>query len=83
LGILVIFRVLIKILFPSNFALSPYFEILGGLNTITQPWIAASALGFLGISIHFQILYIHKEISYFKFLSSRIFFLLVGIVVFL
>lgn len=83
LGILIIIRVLTAFLFPKNFILYPYLEILGGLENPIAPIVALSAMGFLGVSIHFQMLYIMKDIPYYKFLVSRLFFLLVGIVAFL
>lgn len=79
LGILIIFRVLIRLIFPENFLLYPYLEILGGLNTTNTSWIILSALGFLGLSVHLQILSISKKFNYLKFLGSRILFSLLGL----
>ena len=82
LGILIIFRVLIRILLPENFLLYPYLEILGGLNATNNPWIVLSALGFLGISVHLQILSITRQLRYSKFLGSRLLFSLLGLLAF-
>lgn len=81
LGILVIFRVIIKLFFKESFILYPYLEILGGLAQNNNNFITLSALGFLGISIHLQIINIYP-IKYSKFFISRFPFLLLGVLAF-
>ena len=79
LGILVIFRVLITVLFKGDIIFYPFLEILGGLEITKNPCIALMAMGFLGISIHLQILYILEQFPYSKFLFSRILFSSLGL----
>lgn len=81
LGILIIFRVLIKILLQGNPILYPFLEILGGMQTTSNPLIALLAMGFLGISEHLQILSIAEDLSYPKLLLSRSWFMLLGLLV--
>ncbi len=83
LGILIIFRVLISLIFKNEPVFYPYFEILGGLNHCNHPLILLSSLGFLGFSLHLQILSITDHLKYSKFLLSRIYFSLLGILAFL
>lgn len=82
LGILVIFRVIIKLFFKESFIFYPYLEILGGLaQNNNNSFVTLSALGFLGISIHLQIINIYS-IKYSKFFISRLPFLLLGVLAF-
>lgn len=88
LGILIIFKVLLSLLIPNQLFIYPYFEILGGLSALVKTssftkMIAGSSLGFLGLSIHFQILSIVSEVRYTRFLLSRILFGLSGALLFL
>lgn len=79
LGILIIFRVLIKIIFKNSLVFYPFLEILGGLQGTTHPLIATMAMGFLGISEHLQILSIAEDVPYTKLLFTRIYFSSLGI----
>ncbi|MDE6655947.1 MAG: hypothetical protein K2J85_03045 [Anaeroplasmataceae bacterium] len=81
LGILIIFRVLIKILLQGDPIFYPFLEILGGMQMTTNPIIAGMAMGFLGISEHLQILSIAEEMPYPKLLFARMYFMLLGGVV--
>lgn len=81
LGILVIFRVLIKILLQGDPIIYPFLEILGGMQMTTSPLIALMAMGFLGLSEHLQILSIAEDLSYPKLLFSRSYFMLLGLLV--
>lgn len=83
LGILIIFRVLIKVIFRNEPVFYPFFEILGGLQVTTSPLIATMSMGFLGISEHLQILSIAEDLPYSKLLFARIYFSLVGVLSFL
>lgn len=82
LGILVIFRVLMSLIFKNEPVFYPYFEILGGLNHANHNLIIVSALGFMGFSLHLQILSFLEDFSYPKFLLSRIYFSLIGVITF-
>lgn len=82
LGILIIFKVLISLLFKNEFIFYPYFEILGGLSITNHKLITLTALGFLGFSLHLQILSILDTLNYPKFLASRIYFCLLGVLAF-
>lgn len=73
LGILVIFRVFIKLIF-KNIIIYPFLEILGGMEVTNSQMIALAAMGFLGISEHLQILSIAKDINYSKLLFLRFYF---------
>lgn len=83
LGILVIFKVLLKLIFQNEILFFPYFEILGGLSQTNHKLVVLTALGFLGFSVHLQIYSILEEFNYRKFLFSRIYFCLLGLLVFL
>ena len=74
LGILIIFRVLIKVIFRNNLIFYPFLEILGGLQSTTHPLIAVMAMGFLGISEHLQILSIAEDVPYSKLFFTRVYF---------
>lgn len=77
LGIVMFFRIVINILLPNSFIYS-YIEILGGLSNTNNLFIKLSSLGFLGISVHLQILSIYP-IRYYKFFLVRLIFLLLGL----
>ncbi len=81
LGILIIFRVLIK-LFLNNIILYPFFEILGGMEVTNNQMIALAAMGFLGISEHLQIISIAKDLNYKKLFFCRLFFSVIFIISF-
>lgn len=76
LGIISIFNILISLFFPNGFILYPYFEILGGINYIKEKNLSfilvIFALGFLGLSVHMQILSIKSDLPYYKFLIIRL-----------
>lgn len=78
LGILIIFRVLIKIIFQQEIIFYPFLEILGGMQQTTHPLIAYMAMGFLGVSEHLQILSIAEDLPYPKLLFARSYFMLLG-----
>ncbi len=79
LGILIIFRVLIKLFF-YNEILYPFLEILGGIEITKNQMIALAAMGFLGISEHLQIISIAKELNYKKLFFCRLFFSFIFII---
>ncbi len=79
LGILIIFRVLLGLIFKNEPIFYPYFEILGGLNATHNKIIIFSSMGFLGFSLHLQILSLTDDLKYGQFLFSRIYFSLLGI----
>lgn len=76
LGIIVLFNILINLFFPNGFIFYPFFEILGGINYIKEKSLSfifvIFAIGFLGLSVHMQILSIKPDIPYFKFLIIRL-----------
>lgn len=78
LGILIIFRVLIHVIFKGEILFYPFIEILGGLAMTTSPLIGLLSMGFLGFSEHLQIMYIADDIPYPKLLLSRIYYMLLG-----
>ncbi|MCM1131264.1 MAG: hypothetical protein NC310_06345 [Roseburia sp.] len=82
LGILIIFRVLIKILLQGEAIFYPFFEILGGMQNTTHPLIAYMAMGFLGLSEHLQILSIAEDFPYYKLLFARSYFMILGCLAF-
>ena len=76
LGIIVLFNILINLLFPSGFILYPLFEILGGINYIKEKSLSfifvIFSIGFLGLSVHMQILSIKSDLPYIKFVIIRL-----------
>lgn len=82
LGILIIFRVLIKVIFKNSIIFYPFLEILGGLQATIHPLIAVMSMGFLGISEHLQILSIAEDVPYTKLFFARVYFSLLGILSF-
>ncbi len=83
LGILIIFRVLIKVIFQNEPVFYPFLEILGGLSHTNNSLIACMAMGFLGISEHLQILSIAEDLPYSKLFLSRLLFMSLGVLSFL
>ena len=83
LGILVIFRVLIHVIFQGEPVFYPFLEILGGLASTENSLIAGMAMGFLGISEHMQILSIAEDLPYPKLLFARICYSSLGCLSFL
>lgn len=83
LGILVIFRVLIHVIFQGEPIFYPFLEILGGLSMTDNSLIAGMAMGFLGISEHMQILSIADDLPYSKLLLARVCFSSLGCLSFL
>lgn len=83
LGILIVFRVIIKLIIKDDLIIYPYLEILGGLAILPNNFILLSSLGFLGFSIHLQILSVAKQFKYSKFLFARLFFCLLSLLGFL
>lgn len=82
LGILILFKVLMGLLFKNEPIFYPYFEILGGLSKTNHKLIVLTSLGFLGFSVHLQIYSIFENLKYRKFLLSRIYFSLLGLLIF-
>lgn len=81
LGILIIFKVLIKLFF-YNETLYPFLEILGGMDVAKNQMIVLAAMGFLGISEHLQIIFIAKDINYKKLFFCRLLFSFIFIISF-
>lgn len=79
LGIVMFFRIIINLIFSNNFIGYTYIEILGGITSTNNKFIILSSLGFLGISIHLQILSIYK-VKYYKLLLIRLIYLILGFV---
>jgi hypothetical protein len=76
LGIIVLFNILINLLFPRGFILYSLFEILGGINYIKEKSLSfifvIFSIGFLGLSVHMQILSIKSDLPYIKFVIIRL-----------
>lgn len=83
LGIVIFFRILINLFLNNNFIGYSYIEILGGIISTSNIIIILSSLGFLGLSIHIQMLSIYPNLKYKNFFLSRLIYLTLGVLIFL
>lgn len=80
LGIMIFFNIVLSLLNVNDYIYS-YFEVLNGHSKLLslnikkelKDLILLSSLSFLGLSVHFQILYVYPNINYLKFLIYRLF----------